>query len=253
MPRLIIMLLSIGEVSNIESENEIRLRGLRGFVDHLKKLGLGLQIIDDLTSDNLAKTQLLWVLWPDRWFMPQEIDSVKDRVLEGMSLLVTSEWAGIENNAEILTTLVDDMGIKFNKDRIIDPINAYTEDEVAGKEAAGVAGGKVVEFIKIKDFDKHPISAGVKELAYYSGCSLTAPPDMLLAKSKFVSFSDVDGDKKWSEGERIGSSTASAFTEYGEGRVVAIGDTSLFTDKYINFGDNKIFLINIIKWLLKQD
>jgi hypothetical protein len=246
------MFLSVGEVGNIDAENEIRLRGLRGFVDHLKSMNLGLVILEDLTADALTQTQLLWILWPDRCFMPPEIEAVKSRVEAGMGLLVTSEWAGIENNAEILNTLVSDLGIKFNKDRIIDPINAYTEDDLSGKEPEGAAGGKVVEFIKIKDFSGNPIVHEVAELAYYSGCSLTAPPDAVLAKSKFVSFSDIDGDKKWTEGERIGSSIAAAFSEFNLGRIIAIGDTSLFTDKYLKFGDNHKFMVNVLNWLLKK-
>ena len=249
------MFLSIGEDSNIDAENEIRLRGLRKFVDHLKSIGMGLQIFQDLSEDVLVNTKLLWVLWPDRWFMPPELEAVTKKIEGGMSLMVTSEWAGIEYNAEILNTLVGDIGIKFNKDRIIDPINAYTQDEVKGGTAGagGIGGGKIVEFIKIKDFGNHVTTKDLNELAYYSGCSLTVAPQNLLAKSKFVSFSDVDGDKKWSEGEKIGASTVAAFAVHGEGRIIAIGDTSLFTDKYITFGDNNIFMKNVVNWLLKLD
>ncbi|UCH89838.1 MAG: hypothetical protein JSV49_04125 [Thermoplasmata archaeon] len=245
------MFLSISQVSNIEAENEIRLRGLRTVVDHLKGMKLGLQILEDLSVDALAQTRMLWILWPDRWFMPPEIEAVKKRLEGGMSLLVTSEWSGIENNAEILNSLVSDMGIKFNKDRIIDPINAYTKEELQGKSEKGAVSDKVVEFIKIKDFSNHPVVKGIVELAYYSGCSVTAAPNYTLAKSKFVSFSDVDGDKKWSEGEQIGSATTAAYAEYGNGRVIALGDTSLFTDKYIKFGDNKKFFVNVFNWLLR--
>ena len=247
------MFLSVGTISDIESENEIRLRGLRTFIDNLKQMELGLHIIGDLTGDTLKETQMLWVLWPDRWLDPPELEAIKNRINDGMGLLVTSEWAGIEHNAEILNTLVGDYGIKFNKDRIIDPINAYTQSELTGKSDGGPAGGgKIVEFIKIKDFGKHPLVDGLKELAYYSGCSLTAAPQNLIAKSKFVSFSDVDGDKKWSEGEQIGSATAAAFAEVGSGRVIAVGDTSLFTDKYLKFGDNAQFFKNVLKWLTKK-
>lgn len=248
------MFLSIQEQSNIESENEIKLRGLKTFVEHLKKLGMGLQILEDVMEAALIETKVLWVLWPDRWFMPPEITGVKTRLEAGMGLLVTSEWSGIEYNAEILNNLVEDLGIKFNKDRIIDPINAYSESELKGegKGKGSLIGGKVVEFIKIKDFGPHKIVSGISELAYYSGCSLTVSTSKLLAKSKFVSFSDVDGDKKWSEGEKIGSATASAFSEFGKGRIVAVGDTSLFTDKYIKFGDNEKFMDNTLKWLLGQ-
>lgn len=248
------MFLSVQEESNIESENELRLRGLKKFVEHLKKLGFGVQIVEDIMEASLVNTKFLWVLWPDRWFMPPEITGVKSRLENGMGLLTTSEWSGIEYNAEILNSLVEDFGIKFNKDRIIDPINAYSESELKGEGSGpgSLIGGKVVEFIKIKDFSKHPVVEGIKELAYYSGCSLTTSQTNFLAKSKFVSFSDLDGDKKWSEGEKIGAATAAAYSEFGQGRIMAVGDTSLFTDKYITFGDNEKFLVNTIKWLLRQ-
>jgi len=248
------MFLSIGEQSNIESENELRLRGLKTFVNQIKKIGYGIAIVEDIMEDTLAETKILWVLWPDRWFMPPEVTGLQTKLESGMGVLATSEWSGIEYNAEILNSLLEDLGIKFNKDRIIDPINAYTESEIksGGESEGGVIGGKVVEFIKIKDFSHHPIVDGLKELAYYSGCSLTVAPGNILAKSKFVSFSDINGDKKWSQGEKIGSATVAAYSEVGPGRIVAVGDTSLFTDKYITFKDNEKFMINSVKWLLNQ-
>lgn len=247
------MFISVSEISQIEAENELRLRGLRSFVDKIKGLGLGARITDDLMADALKDTQLLWVLWPNRWFMPPELEAIRKRIENGMGLLVTSEWSGIEYNAEILNSLVEDMGLKFNKDRIIDPINAYTEDEMQGKGSGGVmSAGKIVEFIKIKDFSKHITTQELDELAYYSGCSLTVAPEKYIAKSKFVSFSDVDGNKKWTEGERIGAAVTAAFSELGAGRIMAVGDTSLFTDKYIKFGDNEKFMVNTLKWLLKK-
>ena len=248
------MFLSIGKQSNIESENELRLRGLKTFVNHIKQMELGVTIVEDIMETSLADTDILWILWPDRWFMPPEISGVRTKIEEGMGLLTTSEWSGIEYNAEILNSILEDAGIKFNKDRIIDPINAYTQSEIAGggEGEGSVIGGKVVEFIKIKDFSRHPIVGDLTELAYYSGCSLTAAPEHLLAKSKFVSFSDIDGDKKWSQGEKIGSACVAAFSELGEGRLVAVGDTSLFTDKYITFKDNGKFMENTVNWLLKQ-
>jgi hypothetical protein len=246
------MFLSIGNLTDKNSENELRLRGLKTFVQRLKEIGFGFKIVEDLMEDSLVDGKLFWILWPDRWFMPPEITTIVEKMGQGCGLLTTSEWSGIEYNAEILNSLISDMGMKFNKDRIIDPINAYTMDELKGKTGGSiVSGGKIVEFIKIKDFGEHPIVEGINELAYYSGCSLITPRENMLAKSKFVSFADIDGDKKWSEGEKIGSAIVAAQNEIGSGRVVAVGDTSLFTDKYVKFGDNDKFMQNVLKWLLK--
>ncbi|MFA5771792.1 MAG: DUF4350 domain-containing protein [Thermoplasmata archaeon] len=224
--------------------------GLSDFGKLLRNNGYTISVIKDSFLRNLEDTDVLVISYPKGEFKPEEITAITEFVSSGGGLLLTAEWCNIGGNAFTLNQLTKDFGVKFREDRVTDLVESYAEEikimgEVVGKK-------KIPQFLKIMRFAKHPIAEGIKEIVYVSGCSIDSPPENMLAVSSGSSFGDKDVDGVWDKGETVGSMAIASFSEYWNGRVVYIGDTSILTNKYITYADNKKFCLNMIKWLRKD-
>jgi len=198
---------------------------------------------------HLKTASVLCICFPKDSLSKEEAQSVKEFVYNGGGLFLTGEWGGIYGNVATLNSLSIDMGITFNKDRVTDKVQAFSEDIVMMGEVIGKK--KIPQFIRITEFLDHPICQGVSEINYFAGCSLEGPESGLLAWSSATSFSDEDANAKWDPGEEVGSLGIAYINEYGSGRVFGTGDTSIISNKYLEMVDNKTFILNVIKWLAK--
>lgn len=201
----------------------------------------------DFNMDHFKAADVLMLPFPTARFTGKEIENIVDFVESGGSLLMTGEWGNIKENADILNEVGAHFNIEFNKDRIADSMDAYEEEtkifsEVIRREPAS-------HFPRIRDFAEHPITDGVEEIGHFSGCSLKAPVDSALAWSSGTSFSDEDADGELDPDEKVGHLITAAHPHSKGGRIVAYGDTSILTNKYIHRGDSKVFILNTIKWL----
>jgi len=160
---------------------------------------------------------------------------------------MTGEWGNINENADILNDLSYHFKIKFNKDRIADSVESFEKEIKVFDEI--IKGERAPHFPKIKDFADHPINEGVTEIGHFSGCSLDAPEQSALAWSSATSFGDVDGDGELDPGEVVGHLITAAHPHTKGGRIVAYGDTSILTTRYIHKADSKRFVINTVLWL----
>jgi len=206
--------------------------------------------INEISREGLVSLQdakVLGLLFLRERLNSQEMEAVKKFVMDGGGLLVTGEWGNVEQNTDILNEFTSQFYVTFNKDRIIDPVHSYYE-KMDKTDGSGLQK-KVREFIKITNFAEHPITNGIKEVAYFAGCSLNAPRDKQLAWSNLMSFSDLDMDGNWSVNEKMGRLPIASYHEFGKGRVVFLGDTTILTDEYLAYADNNAFCFQIMKWL----
>ena len=197
--------------------------------------------------DHFRAADVLMIAFPTEQFTKTEIENVVDYVEGGGSLFMTAEWGNIKENADILNDLSAHFNIKFNKDRIADSVESFEEEVKVFDEV--IKWEKAPHFPKIKDFAEHPINEGVEEIGHFSGCSLDAPHESALAWSSATSFGDIDADGELDPGEEIGHLITAAHPHTKGGRIVAYGDTSILTNKYIHRADSKVFVVNTVMWL----
>lgn len=204
----------------------------------------------EFNVDHFQETDVLMIAYPRDRFTEKEIENVVDFVEGGGSLFMTAEWGNLKQNADILNTISKKFGITFNGDRIADTKESFEEeiklfDEVIKRE-------HMPQFPRITDFADHPINQGVEVIGHFSGCSIHAPDESALAWSSPTSFGDENANSNLDPGEVVGHLITAAHPHSNGGRIVAYGDTSILTNKYINRADSKVFVVNTVKWLCKM-
>lgn len=111
--------------------------------------------------------------------------------------------------------------------------------------------GDVKDFV-IPEIKKHPITDKIRLLTVYGVFGFKGDEESLVAKSSADSFIDKNKNLKFDEGEERGPFGLIVAKEFGQGRVVAIGDDAVLGDKYIMEAENRKLLPNIILWLLRK-
>jgi len=228
-------------------------QGLSFLVRALEEIGYSCHSLEDrarFNMDTFTDHDVLFIAYPKERFSQREKENVLDFLKADGGLILAAEWGNIENNADILNDLGTELGIKFNKDRIADSKESFEEEvKLLGD---GVKMGVAPHMPKITEFADHPITKGLKVVGHFSGCSIDAPESEALAWSSRTSFGDLNADGEVGHGEHSGHLITSAHPHSKGGRVVAIGDTSIFTNRYIRKGDSKKFVTNAIRWLAKD-
>jgi hypothetical protein len=177
-----------------------------------------------------------------------EIDDLVRYVKEGGSLLVINDGGGDRENKNNLSELTQNFGIRFNSDRL------YDNKNFAEKNSHPI----------IQDFKKHFITREISQIIHSNGCSLEI--DKSIENDKLdvnsIAFSSentswhsyFNGDEWQDESEQhlpiIGA------THYYLGKVIAIGNLSIFSSLSKSYGirsaDNFHLVTNIISWLLNK-
>ena len=178
----------------------------------------------------------------------EEIEYLTKYVKDGGSLLIVNDRGGdIENNNN-LNDLTKIFGIQFNPDQLFD--NEYYSKDISRPI--------------IKDFKKHFITRDITQIIHSNGCTIEI--------DKSVETEDVDvsaigissEDSAWHKifdgedwiDEPVESAAIIAISHYGLGKIVAIGNLSLFSGFHASYGihaaDNFKLISNIISWLMNK-
>lgn len=241
---------SHGEDLKITSDEP---NGISKLINGLKSQGYNIESIyrqSDFKYDVIRDADVLIISFPKIHFSDNEVKTILKFVRDNKGLFLTAEWGNIYENADILNKISQNFGVSFNYDRITDTRDIHEEEvKVLGET---IHKEKMPQYAKIKEFSEHPITRGLKQIGYISGCSINAPEYTVLAWSDELSFGDLNGDAELDPEEIIGSFATAVQPTTRSGRVVCIGDTSILTNKYIDHYDNKKFILNIINWLSKR-
>ncbi|MFW9939250.1 MAG: hypothetical protein ACFFD5_16535, partial [Candidatus Thorarchaeota archaeon] len=111
--------------------------------------------------------------------------------------------------------------------------------------------------VHIQRFENKQIANGLREVIIGGSCSLllsrNAKPLLLTTKKNVWSEKYNSSNEEWireEEEEQI----IGAYTEYGQGKIVALGDIDIFTNDAnigLNRLDNQLLINNILKWLIE--
>jgi hypothetical protein len=193
----------------------------------------------NLVSDNM----------PD--FDEDEVVAIREFVDGGGGLLVISDHSNVYHHAERINPILKPMGIEVTYHTALDkpPDNAIL----------GWA------WIKINNFlTGHPLTEGIEQASFLTGGIMSVSGDAesiaWTSEHGYGDFWDEDSDQisltgnfRYDEGEPKGHLPVIAAAEYGEGRVVVVGDQNIFGDLWLHAVNNFELALNTFEWLAKKE
>ena len=214
------------------------------FINLLKRLDLKIKRNEkeNITKEVLDKSDLLVIGNPiNDFFSSIEIKNIVDFVRSGGGLLLLSEYGADFLQKTNLNDISGKFGIFFEKNII--------------KEANSV-NQNCTSILHIQNFSNHQITKQIREINIGGACSLflkkEAKPLIITHEKSFWSEVYNKSSEQWIKEEEEKQQIISAYTEFGKGKVVAIGDIDIFTSNSkmgIKSLDNSKFLQNMINWL----
>ncbi len=220
---------------------------------HLESLGLKLRpLILSGKAILPGNISLLVIPHLDKTLPPQAARLINLYLQQGGNLL----WFADPGSEGRAGSVADALGIHIEAGLLIDPAN-----RIAGKRAP--------EFIQVKGFAEHPISAGLNgPVVFPTAASLSwqAPAGWHthgIASSPLRSWretGDIMSTVRFDAGQDSpGPADITVAMQRpkpqnkGEQRVVVIGDSDFISNAYLGLGANRTFATNIFNWLSADD
>ncbi|MFX1363802.1 MAG: hypothetical protein ACFFCE_19095 [Promethearchaeota archaeon] len=213
------------------------------FLDILKKLDLKVKINESglISKEILENIDLLIIGNPiDDFFSSLEIKYIVDHVRSGSGLLLLSEYGSDSLQKTNLNDIAGKFGIFFQK-------NLIKEMNDDNQNCSSI--------LHIQDFFKNQNTNNLREMVIGGACSLLLNREVkpLLQTGKNSVWAEIYNNMsdKWTK-ENEKQQIIAAYTQFGQGKVVAIGDVDIFTSNPrigLNSYDNRKFIQNIINWL----
>lgn len=196
------------------------------------QLGLVSQAMTSWSTDTLDGAAVLVIAHPcardvernvggDPIFKTEEIEDIRRFVENGGGLLLISEY----NNSHWKNNINEvgkQFGIEFNDDTLMVP--RQDRDSI------------LVRHFAVMVSSGHPAAEDIFEISYHRGCTLSLTAS--LGAQPVVSLTS--------------NHVICAASEYGKGRVVAIGDSDIFSLAFLGHSDNASFFCKLMAWLLRK-
>ncbi|MHA1685862.1 MAG: hypothetical protein ACTSYD_05550 [Candidatus Heimdallarchaeaceae archaeon] len=201
----------------------------RILANDLEQAGFKIGVYDSypIKYSSLSKADVFVFLCPDgSKLYGTEVKGLLRYVQEGGSLAIFANAGGDKGLNTNLNALLKHFDMELISNQVFD----YKNFDV-GFESCPL----------VKKIFKHPITEGVKELSYVSGCSLNIGPEVIeLARTE--STSDPP------------SATIMAVTTYGLGKIFVCGSYLMFSDRRIGISlrDNRTLAQNLFTWLAEE-
>ncbi|MBU5537222.1 MAG: hypothetical protein QW818_02145 [Candidatus Aenigmatarchaeota archaeon] len=175
--------------------------------------------------ENLVGIDILVIISPNLTYTKDEMYILDQAIKKGMTLILLGE----KESAPILNELSFNTGILFNNERVYDLTNywLFYRNPILG------------EFVE-NNITRN-LTAELEKIVTHDACSLTVvKPANSVIYTKETARSSLGTEKV--------KLPVVAVAEVGKGKVLAICDTDIFTNKNIELFDNLIFARNIVNW-----
>jgi hypothetical protein len=180
-----------------------------------------------------------------------EISAIRSFVASGGSLFVVTDHTNVYFHSHLLQPLFTELDIASFTDTACDD-----EPQKLGQGAG---------WIGIMRFTPHPVTSGLKCIAFQTGGCVD--PRFAVALTSARSWADAwktgifgkenapgfYGNFQRDPGEKAGPLGVVLAKTFGSGRIVVIGDQNMLSDTFINYADNYRLWLNATAWLLGQD
>lgn len=198
---------------------------------------------EHLTKEMVRGVDLLVIGNPiDDFFSTPEVKIIVDFVRSGGRLLLLSEYGSDYLQKTNINDISGKFGIKFEKN-LIKEVNKDNQN--------------CTSILHIQNFLKHQLTKHIREIKIGGTCSLFLSKDAKpLLQSSEETWPEIfdSSTEQWIKDGEEEKQIIAAYSEFGQGKVIAIGDIDIFTsDSNIgsNSLDNQKFIQNIINWLIE--
>lgn len=225
--------------------------GFNDFIEYLFNSDLKLGKIEaGITYEKLSDYNVFIIGVPvaNYYIDSEEIEYLTKYVKDGGSLLIVNDKGGDIENKNNLSELTQVFGIKFNPDQLFDNDN-YSKD---------------ISRPVIKDFRRHFITRDITQIIHSNGCTLKIDKSVetedidvttIAFSSEETAWHKIFDGADWID-EPVERAPIIAISHYGMGKVVAIGNLSLFSGFHALYGiqaaDNFKLISSIISWLMNK-
>ena len=180
-------------------------------------------------------------------FTDDEVEAIMDFVDDGGGLFVITDHTNVYYHATRVNRFLKPMGLEMMYHTAVDQPPRYS---VSGR-------GWIMMF----DFADHPVNEGVDMFSFKTGGPIAPDdPDDGLVFTSEDSFADYWDESNppgfygtWNQDdeelEPSGPLPVVAGTEYGDGRVLVVGDQNVFGDAWLYAGNNLELALNGFEWL----
>ena len=216
------------------------------FLNLLESLNLKIKTNDNknITEKLLQNVDILIIGNPiDEYFSSIEINCIVDFVRNGGNLLLISEYGADYLQKTNLNDISNKyFGIYFQKN-LIKTYNNLNQN--------------CSSILTIQNFKDHQITKQLREVVIGGGCSFLINQNSEPLFYSKECWTEVYNDlsKQWSKEEENQSQIMAVYTDYGRGKVVALGDIDIFSNDP-NIGikrlDNRKFIINLLNWFTEE-
>lgn len=225
--------------------------GFTDFIEFLFNSDLKLGKIEaGITYEKLSAYNVFIIGVPiaESYLTPEEIEDLLKYVKDGGSILIVNDKGGDHENKNNLSELTKHFGIKFNHDQLFDNEN-FSKDN-----------SRPI----IKEFKKHFVTRDITQIIHSVGCTLEIDKSVenedidvnavALSSEESAWHKYFDGEE-WVD-EPVKCLPIIAIGHYGMGKIVAIGNLSLFSGFHDSYGihaaDNFKLISNVISWLMNK-
>jgi hypothetical protein len=215
------------------------------FLDLLRKLDVNVKKNENenLTQEVLKQVDLLVIGNPiNDFFSSDEIREILDFVRTGGGLLLFSEYGSDYLQKTNLNDISGKFGITFQKN-LIKEVNKDNQN--------------CTSILHIQDFSKHQLTKHLREVKIGGACSLFLNKNAKsILETEDTSWPEIynSSTEQWTKEDEEEKQIVGAFSEFGRGKVVALGDIDMVTSDS-NIGlkslDNQKFMQNVINWLIE--
>jgi hypothetical protein len=230
-------------------------QGVHGYsrlFDHLDANGYPWGVIENqpLSAARLEGYKALFInLVSSRYedFTDEEVEVIKDFVRGGGGLFLIADHTNVYRHAERCNRFLIPMGLE---------ITYHSSLDTGANSVSGLG------WIAIDNLEEHPTNSGVDMISFQTGGVVQPVADgaMATARTSERGYGDLwiesngggfYGDWRHTDDELEpkGNVPVVAAAEYGEGRVVVVGDQNIYGDAWLHFGDNFKHALNVFEWV----
>lgn len=200
--------------------HEVTIIGERGFFGGFRSLGAKER--KTLLEENLRQSGSFVVIAPDDPFTQEEIDTVERFVAKGGRLLLVAD----PTRSNQINTLAERFGITFRPDYLYNTVEYDLN----------------FQNIKVRDFQPHPLTQGLREVVLYTAGSIS---------SAIPGLAFTDGNTRSTIVERI--EPFYPIVAGAAGRVVAIADLTFMVPPQNSILDNDRLISNVADYLTASE
>ncbi|MFN8673942.1 MAG: DUF4350 domain-containing protein [Candidatus Sericytochromatia bacterium] len=196
---------------------------------------------DNLANLDSNTTDILFIPSPSLEYTDAEISKIINFVKSGKKLIISGEWGGFAGfSSNSVNKILAYANLKINNDLVKEKDKTTNPD-----------------FIVINTLANHAISKDISAVGFYSSASIDVAYSGINIlnndTTKIIANSSISSYKI----KTFYASVAGivAVSSIGNGKVIALGDTSIFTDSFSNpessnilAYDNKKFVSNMLNW-----